>query len=230
MTIASLTFVGTATTILRLGPFTLLTDPNFLRRGQYAYLGKGLVSRRRTEPAMQVADVPALDAVLLSHLHGDHFDRVARKGLDRRVPVITTPHASRRLAARGFRTVPLLTWDRHEIVRGQHRLSIEALPAVHAYGAMGRLLPPVMGSLLTLSENGSTMLTAYISGDTLLGDHLEAIRRRHDPPDLAVVHLGGTRVLGRTVTMTGGDGVQLPPPYRCTTTTTACSVPRCPTS
>ena len=30
----SLTFVGTATTVLRLGPFTLLTDPNFIRRGQ----------------------------------------------------------------------------------------------------------------------------------------------------------------------------------------------------
>ena len=48
---ATLTFVGTATTLLRLGPFTDLTDPNFLRKGQLAYLGKGLVSRRRTSPA-----------------------------------------------------------------------------------------------------------------------------------------------------------------------------------
>ncbi len=30
----TLTFGGNATTLLRLGPFTLLTDPNFLRRGQ----------------------------------------------------------------------------------------------------------------------------------------------------------------------------------------------------
>lgn len=35
-----MTFVGTATTILRLGRFTVLTDPNFLRRGQRAYLGR----------------------------------------------------------------------------------------------------------------------------------------------------------------------------------------------
>ena len=39
---AGLTFVGNATTLLRLGAFTVLTDPNFLRRGQRAYLGKGL--------------------------------------------------------------------------------------------------------------------------------------------------------------------------------------------
>jgi hypothetical protein len=35
-----ITFIGTATTIVRLGSFTVLTDPNFLHRGQRAYLGK----------------------------------------------------------------------------------------------------------------------------------------------------------------------------------------------
>jgi ribonuclease BN (tRNA processing enzyme) len=69
----SLTFVGTATTLLRLGGFTVLTDPNFLHRGQRAYLGKGLWSRRLTDPAVTVGELPSLDAVVLSHLHGDHF-------------------------------------------------------------------------------------------------------------------------------------------------------------
>jgi len=35
----SLSFIGTATTLLRLGPFKILTAPNFLHRGQRAYLG-----------------------------------------------------------------------------------------------------------------------------------------------------------------------------------------------
>ncbi len=48
---ATLTFGGTATALLRFGRFTVLTDPNFLHRGQWAYLGKGLASRRRTQPA-----------------------------------------------------------------------------------------------------------------------------------------------------------------------------------
>ena len=39
---ADLTFVGTATTVLRLGAFTLLTDPNLIRHGQRVHLGYGL--------------------------------------------------------------------------------------------------------------------------------------------------------------------------------------------
>ena len=89
----SLTFIGTATTVLQLGPFTVLTDPNFLRRGQRAYLGKGLWSRRLTDPARSPEELPRLDAVVLSHLHGDHFDRVARASLGRDAPVVTTPQA-----------------------------------------------------------------------------------------------------------------------------------------
>jgi len=101
---ASLTFVGTATTVLRLGGFTLLTDPNFLHRGQRAYLGKGLWTKRLTEPALQPTQLPALDSILLSHLHADHWDRIATRTLDRDTPVITTQAAARapaRARARG---------------------------------------------------------------------------------------------------------------------------------
>ena len=94
---AQCTFIGTATALLRVGGFTLLTDPNFLHRGQRAYLGYGLWSKRRSEPALAVDELPPLDAVVLSHLHGDHFDRVARRGLDRSVPILSTPQAARRL-------------------------------------------------------------------------------------------------------------------------------------
>ena len=44
----SLTFIGTATVLLRLGPFTVLTDPKFLHKGQWTYIGQGPFSKRRT--------------------------------------------------------------------------------------------------------------------------------------------------------------------------------------
>lgn len=39
-------FVGDATLLLRYGPLTLLTDPNFLHRGQHAHRGYGLLTKR----------------------------------------------------------------------------------------------------------------------------------------------------------------------------------------
>ena len=200
---AGLTFVGNATTLLRLGAFTVLTDPNFLRRGQRAYLGKGLWSRRLKDPALQVDQLPPFDAVVLSHLHGDHFDRVARKGLDRSAPLFTTPPAARRLKRYGFATEPMRSWDRITLERDGERLAVECLPGLHAYGTMRALLPPVMGTLLEHRSTAGAVTRVYVSGDTLPGAHLDEIARRYPDVDAAVVHLGGTRVLAHTVTMDG---------------------------
>ena len=204
----SLQFIGTATTLLRVGAFTVLTDPNFLHGGQRAYLGKGLWSRRLTEPALQPADLPDLDAVVLSHLHGDHFDRVARAELTRDAPVVTTRHAARRLSRWGFPAHGLRSWEQHRLESGDETLTIESLPAVHAFGVLGALLPPVMGSLLEHRVAGAVRRRLYLSGDTLTGAHLDAIRERHPDVDVAVMHLGGTRVLFSTVTMDAPMGVE----------------------
>ncbi|WP_436698770.1 MBL fold metallo-hydrolase [Nocardioides sp. BYT-33-1] len=72
---------------------------------------------------------------------------------------------------------------------------------------MGRLLPPVMGSLLVHRVDGRVRHRLYVSGDTLTGDHVSDIARRHPDIDTAVVHLGGTRVLFHTVTMDADQGV-----------------------
>lgn len=207
----TLQFVGTATTVLRLGGFTLLTDPNFLHRGERAYLGRGLFSKRLTEPALGIDELPALDAVLLSHLHGDHWDRRAHAGLDKGLPVITTRHAARRLRRQGFENaVALDTWNAHELAHGEERLTITSLPGRHAPGPAARVLPPVMGSLLEYRAGGEApTFRIYVTGDTLNVPELAAIKSTYPDLDAAVVHLGGTRVLGLLVTMDAVQGSDL---------------------
>jgi L-ascorbate metabolism protein UlaG (beta-lactamase superfamily) len=209
----SLEFVGTATTLLRLGPFTLQTDPNFLHRGQRAYLGKGLFSKRLTEPSLQPADLPSYDAVLLSHLHGDHFDRIARRELDRQPPVITTPEAADRLRSWGFSQAQgMQTWESTTFSSGQSSLRITSTPGQHAPGLAQPLLPPVMGSVLELQQPGEPSFRVYVTGDTLYRDWLREVTERHGRLDAMVIHLGGTRAFGILVTMDadqGGDLVQL---------------------
>lgn len=209
MSEASLEFIGTATALLRIGPFTLLTDPNFLHKGQFAYLGKGLVSRRRTEPSMTPAQLPRLDAVLLSHLHGDHFDRVARRELTPDAPVLTTRQAAPRLAKWGFAARGLRPWASHCLERDGTGLTITATPGRHAPGPAQALLPPVMGSLLELDTGNGPPLRVYVTGDTLYRRSLRQIVDRCGPLDAMVIHLGGTRILGMLVTMDDRQGARL---------------------
>lgn len=209
-------FVGNATTVIQYHGFTVLTDPNFLRRGQRAYLGYGLSTRRRTDPAIGVEQVPALDAIVLSHLHGDHWDRVARHGLDRGVPITTTQQAARRLRKQGFgRARGLETWQSHLYERDGRTLRVTSLPGRHAPGPAKALLPPVMGSMLEFGHRQGPQgdeevdLRLYISGDTLMDPSLAEIPARFPDIDVGIVHLGGTKLLGMLmVTMDGRQGLE----------------------
>jgi L-ascorbate metabolism protein UlaG (beta-lactamase superfamily) len=206
----TLTFGGTATMLLRIGPFTLLTDPNFLHRGQYARLGYGLRSKRLTEPALQPTQLPALDGILLSHMHGDHWDRIATKSLPKDTRVITTPEAAKCLADRGFTaTADLKAWQTAQFTRGTDTLRITSVPGVHGPGPLAQLLPQVMGSVVELIRDGEVGWRGYISGDTLFRPFLGEVLQRCGPLDALIPHLGGTRALGLTITMDARQGADL---------------------
>ena len=216
----SVFFVGTATVILRYAGFTVLTDPNFLHRGDRVRLGYGLRATRRTEPALGIDDLPPLDLVLLSHLHEDHFDRLVERRLRRDFPIVTTPHAAAALSGKGFSaTHALTTWGTLPVTKGGARLRITAMPGRHGPGPLSFALPPVMGSMLEFETGaGAPPLRLYITGDTLIHDELREIPRRYPAIDLALLHLGGTRVFGITLTMDAGQGVEM---LRITTPRTA---------
>ncbi len=206
----SIFFVGTATVVIRYAGFTILTDPNFLHSGDHVHLGYGLTSVRRTDPAVEIEDLPPLDFVLLSHLHGDHFDRIAERRLNKATPIISTRHATRYLEKVGFtRTRSLETWEPIELKKGGASLRLTAMPGTHGPGPLGAVLPPVMGSMLDFgNEAGEGRLRMYISGDTLIHGRLREIPRRFPDVDLALLHLGGTKVLGVMVTMDAQQGVE----------------------
>ena len=105
-------FIGNATVLIRYGGLTILTDPTFIHRHEQVSIGYGMHSTRLTDPAMEIGDLPPLDLILLSHFHGDHFDQVAERELDKSIPIITNREAAKELQQRGFRySKPVDTWS-----------------------------------------------------------------------------------------------------------------------
>ncbi len=207
----SIFFIGTATVIMRYAGFTVLTDPNFLHQHDVAHLGYGLRSKRRTNPAIELEDLPTIDLVVLSHFHEDHFDRLVIRNLDKTLPIVTTKDAANALKRRGFQSTHALEmWEAITVAKGENRLRITSMPGRHGPGVVGRLLPPVMGSMLEFhTDRDRTLLRTYITGDTLVYRDIKDIPRRYPDIDLAVLHLGGTRALGVLVTMDAKQGVEM---------------------
>jgi L-ascorbate metabolism protein UlaG (beta-lactamase superfamily) len=104
----AITHIGTATAIIHLDGVNLITDPVFSPAGTEWDLGIIMLKNTDT-PAMGLADLPPIDAVLLSHEdHPDNLDEPGRLLLDGR-QVLTTPDGAKKLAPRpGVRA--LLPW------------------------------------------------------------------------------------------------------------------------
>ena len=143
---------------------------------------------------------------MLSHLHGDHFDRVARAWAEPERSRADDPCSGRRLGSWGFETAPMRDWEQVELRDVRESQTVAAVPGIHARGAMRALLPPVMGSVIEHRVDGVVRHRLYVSGATVTGSHVDAVRRQFPDIDTCAVHLGGTRVLLHTVTMDAEQG------------------------
>jgi L-ascorbate metabolism protein UlaG (beta-lactamase superfamily) len=155
-----ITYLGHATTLLELDGVRVLTDP--LLRSRVGHL------RRLVPLAGPAADVVGrVDAVLVSHLHFDHFDPRSISMLGREVPVVVPPGGAGMLRRRGFRDV-------RSVGEGSEiRLGTVAIRAVHARHGGGRGAPWVRGPALGYVVGASTSI--YFAGDTGLFPEMAAL-------------------------------------------------------
>ena len=150
---ASILYVGHATTLIELDGVQLVTDP--LLRRHVGHL-------RRLVPLGEALPTP--DAVLLSHLHTDHLHLPSLRRLGQSVTLLVPRGAGGLLRRQGFRSVV-------ELAPGELTnvgvLTVAAVPALHD----GRRYP--FGR--EIAANGYTVTgsrSLYFAGDT---DYFEAM-------------------------------------------------------
>ena len=85
--------------------------------------------RRMVPPPCGIPDLPAIDAVLLTHSHYDHMDLPTLRKLGPGIPLFTPSGHSRALARKGFRDVTEVGWwDGAGLAPG---IRLTAVPAQH---------------------------------------------------------------------------------------------------
>ena len=202
------THVGGPTALIEVAGWRLLTDPTFDPAGGSYRFGWGTGSRKVAGPAIEAADLPPIDAVLLSHEHhGDNLDAAGRALLPSAGAVVTTVSGARRLGAEARGLEPWAT----TVLEAPGRPSIEvtATPCRHGPPLSHPLVGDVIG--FALRWDGQEHGLFWISGDTVLYDGVRQVADRLRV-DVALLHLGGVQfpVTGPVrYTMTGRDAVEL---------------------
>lgn len=189
-----LTLVRHATLLLELGGRRLLVDPMLDAAGARPPV-EGSPSPRRNPlvplPVPPEEVVAGIDAVLVTHLHQDHFDETGARLVPRDVPVFCQPEDEERLRDLGLDARPVedeLAWEGLRIARtgGRHGSDPETVAA----------LAPVSGFVLD---------RLYLAGDTVWCPEVEEALERHRPR-VAVVNGSGARFLeGGPLVMTAAQ-------------------------
>ena len=176
-------WIGHASTYVELDGLRLLLDPVFAERVSPLPVGP----RRFHPPPIALADLPPIDAVLVSHDHYDHLDmatvrHLAARGARFFVPLGIGAHLERW----GVPTAQIdeMEWWQRRTLRG---VEFVCTPTRH-YSGRG------------LSDRSATLWSSwsvlgprhriYYSGDTGYSTHFAEIGSRLGPFDLAFVKIG----------------------------------------
>jgi L-ascorbate metabolism protein UlaG (beta-lactamase superfamily) len=180
------TWLGHSTVLLEIDGWRVLTDPVWGRRASpFALLGP-----KRFQPVpVGLRDLPAIDAVVISHDHYDHLDYPTIRALAKsKVPFVTSLGVGAHLESWGIapsRITELVWWQSHRVPGTG--LTITAAPSQHFSGRGLKDRNQTLWSSMVMTGERHRV---FFSGDTGLTTEYEAIRDRLGPFDLVMLEVG----------------------------------------
>ncbi len=176
----SAVWVGHATVLIRMGKRHILTDPNLAQRL--------LILSRDTPASMTPQQLPKASAILISHLHLDHYDRWSLQQLPYQGKVVfpdgAQPYATNLKHLRGY-LAP------HESVHVDG-LKITAVPVSHFGGRYGIDALWDRSYAGYIIEDGKHRV--FFAGDTGYDEQIfKDIKERYGKIDLALIPIAPYR-------------------------------------
>ncbi len=183
------TWLGHSTALIEIDGATILSDPMWSARASPStWLGP----KRFHPPPLALADLPHLDAVVVSHEHYDHLDMatiiaLAQSGVVFHVPLGVGAH----LAGWGVAAAQIVEHEWWQAADITANVSLVSTPARHFNG---RGVPGRIGALWTSWSILGPAHRAFVSGDTGETAAHAALGRRFGPFDVALIEIGQSDV------------------------------------
>ncbi len=183
-----LTLLGHSSVLVEQDGTTVLIDPVFSQR---ASMVQWMGPKRFFAPPLAIADLPALDAVLLTHDHYDHLDSVALQQLEERKPLfICSTGLEMHLKRWGVGTgrIQAMNWmDTFQVPSASTTpLTLTALPARHFSGRSLKRFGTLWSSFVLRTDRHNL----YHGADSGYYEGFQQIGTRFGPFDLALLEIG----------------------------------------
>lgn len=182
----TMAWLGHATVLINFFGVRLLTDPVlFPRIGVDLGVGS-LGPLRLVQSALSAADLPEIDAILVSHAHFDHLDTPSLAAVPGRPTVIMAPETADLLPHASFGGIRELRWNETVRVATRHGdLQIRAIEVKHWGARLGRDTHRGYNGFVAERE-GQRLL---VGGDTALTAAFRE-HRRYGPFAAAIMPIG----------------------------------------
>lgn len=189
-----ITQVRNATLIVEYAGVTFLIDPMLGDQGAYPGLPGTLNSHLpypTTSLKTPVEEILAVDAVIITHTHPDHFDQAAQELIPKGLPLFLQHEADAALVKKaGFTDTRLL-----EPFGSFNGVRLHKTPGRHgtdaAYAAIGSILGEVCGVVFEHPDEE----TLYIAGDTIWNEDVQSTLQTYQP-QVIVLNCGDAQIPG----------------------------------
>jgi L-ascorbate metabolism protein UlaG (beta-lactamase superfamily) len=182
-----ISYVGHASLLLQTAGLNVLIDPVWSARASpLSYVGP----KRVNDPGIAFADLPPIDAVLVSHSHYDHLDLTTLSEIARKhAPRVITPLGNDTIMRSHDKAIRAEAYDWHDRVVLSRHVAVTLVPTRHwsARGLFDRN-KALWASFIIDTPRGRI----YHVADSGYGDgyHFHSARERYGPFRLAVLPIG----------------------------------------
>jgi L-ascorbate metabolism protein UlaG (beta-lactamase superfamily) len=182
--------IRNATMVVEYAGKKFLIDPMLADKGSYPPFPNS-VRQDQSNPLVELPTsvekiIEGIDAVILTHLHLDHFDEVAQKVLPKEIKMfVQNEDDAKEVSNAGFRNIEIL----------QENTSFEGIQLIKTKGEHGRgeilKLAGLVCGIIFKNEDEKTL---YVAGDTVWYEEVDKVITKNHP-EVIVVNGGDNQFL-----------------------------------